>query len=454
MGFVSLYTAYSGLNAAQAGMDTASHNVANAANPGYSRQQVTLATRMPFSRPFGVIGTGVDVTDISRIRSVLLDQQYRSSADNAGRLSTLTNLLSTLEGVTGEPDHGITTALTDLWGAFEDLALDPPDPASRLNVLDSLDALATRIQATAEGWDATTASASTSLASKVDEVNAVLARVASLNSQIMDNGLKGGPNDLLDARDELLDRLSNMAGVSVHMTDGSGARVSIGGIALVEGATMHALTYDLGTYEVTTDTGTPVTPGGEIAGFRAFLTDEVPALRGALDGFTSDLAAALNTQHAAGFTPAGAAGGPLLSFSAGAEALTISVAVTSIDDLAASGTAGPPVPLFDATNVNALAGLRDALVASGASITLDAAARGLVTNLASSTQAAATGADSNTALMSSARQAKLSVSGVNLDEEMVNLMHYQRTYEASARVMTAVDQMLDTLINGTGIAGR
>jgi flagellar hook-associated protein 1 FlgK len=106
--FNSLYTAFNGLQAAQAGMDTASHNVANAGTEGYTRQRVGLASRLPHTQPFGQIGSGVDITDVGRVRSDVLDTRVRSSLGGQGQFETLVNLLSGLEAATGEPEHGIT----------------------------------------------------------------------------------------------------------------------------------------------------------------------------------------------------------------------------------------------------------------------------------------------------------------------------------------------------------
>ena len=116
--FVSLYTAFSGLTAAQAGINTASHNVANASTVGYTRQQVDLSSRLPYHQRFGTVGQGVDVAGIRRARVAGLDAQVRSSASAQGRLDVLADLLAGTEAVMGEPDAGITASLSNLWKSF------------------------------------------------------------------------------------------------------------------------------------------------------------------------------------------------------------------------------------------------------------------------------------------------------------------------------------------------
>jgi flagellar hook-associated protein 1 FlgK len=130
------------------------------------------------------------------------------------------------------------------------------------------------------------------------------------------------------------------------------------------------------------------------------------------------------------------------------------VAIGDPADLAAATNAGPPVPAFDGTNADALSGLRHSLAAGGGTMTLGEDIRALVTELGAATAAGRAAAATNARQAQSAEASRTQVHGVSVDEEMVNLLTYQRAYEAAARVMTAVDEALDTLINRTGLVGR
>ena len=213
------------------------------------------------------------------------------------------------------------------------------------------------------------------------------------------------------------------------------------------------LSYDPATYQITHSSGVAVAVGGELAGFQSYLTNELPSFQATLDTFVRDLADALNSQHAAGYTPAGGSGGDLLSYIPGREAASLTVAVSDHSQIAAAGS-GPPVAEYDAINVEALAALRTTLAADGGTITLDESMRSLVAYVGELTSAAASGARSQAAMTAAAENGRLQAHGVSIDEEMVNLITYQRAYEAAARVMTAVDESLDTLINRTGLVGR
>ena len=452
--FISLYTAFSGLTAAQAGINTASHNVANASTIGYTRQHVDLASRMPYHARYGTIGQGVDIQQITRARVAGLDMQVRNSVATQGRLDVLANLLSGTEALMAEPDEGITASMSGLWAAFDELALDPPNHAARRNVISALSELTTNIRNVSGKWDTEAKSASTNLAHYVDETNAMLREVAELNRQILStSNLNNTPNDLLDQRDVLLDELANIAGVRVTTMDNGAARVSLDGLSLVSDTMVSPLSYDPATYQITHSSGATIAVGGELAGFQSYLTNELPSFQAALDTFVRDLADALNSQHAAGYTPAGGAGGDLLTYIPGREAESLTVAVSDHSQIAAAGS-GPPVAEYDAINVEALAALRTTLAADGGTITLDESIRSLVAYVGELTAAAESGARSQAAMTAAAENGRLQSHGVSIDEEMVNLITYQRAYEAAARVMTAVDESLDTLINRTGLVGR
>ncbi len=452
--FISLYTAFSGLTAAQAGINTASHNVANASTIGYTRQRVDLVSRTPYHQRFGTIGQGVDVAGISRARVASLDAQVRSSASTQGRLDVLANLLAGTEAVMGEPDAGITASMSGLWNSFDELMLDPPNASARQHVISSLGELATTIGGVAEKWDIEAKSASNSLSVYVDRTNAMLREVADLNRQILDaSGLPGEPNDLLDRRDVLMDELANIAGVTVSTMDNGAARVSIDGLSLVSDVMVSPLSYDPATYEISHSSGAIVDVGGELAGFQSYLQTELPGFQNALNTFARELADALNAQHANGFAPDGSPGGDLLTYTVGKEAISLTVAVSHHSDIAAAGS-GAPVAEYDGVNAEALSALRQALAADGGTLTLDDAMRNVISFVGEMTAASVSGSRSQAALTSAAENARMQAHGVSIDEEMVNLITYQRAYEAAARVMTAIDQSLDTLINRTGVVGR
>lgn len=450
--FVSLQTALSGLRAAQLQMNAIGQNMANVNTPGYTRQLVNLTEALPYQTPSGWIGTGVDVSGINRARDAFLDARVRSTSDTQAGLQARADLLQSTESVMGEPAQGISGPLAAVWSAFENAASSPADTGARTAALSALDNLATRVRQVAAGWSQIRGDVQQSLSAAVTDLNSKLGQLATLNGAIA-SSTSGSPNDLLDQRDVLLDTLATEAGATSVLSPDGTARVVIGGLSVVNGTSATPLTLQAGG-TLADPFGTTAVAGGTIGGYQTFLSSDLPAYQAQLDGFATDLATALNAQHANGFTPAGQPGGPLLSYNPAAAAATLSTVITDPSQLALSSAAGPPFPTYNGVNAQALADLRTAPVASGGTLSLGGALQSLVTGLAASTSNIVGTARSQSSLLQSIQSAREGSQGVSIDEEMANMMEAQRAYQAAARVMTVVDENLDTLVNHTGIVGR
>src|SRR3712207_4436127 len=161
--FFSLNTALTGLRAAQVGLETSTHNISNANTKGYTRQRVEQASRTPYQSAIGLVGTGVDVSGITRSRDAFLDARARASTAQFGFYDGLASLLQRSEAISGEPENGVTTQANEVWAAFEDLALDPSDAASRRQVIAALDALTSRVRSISGQWDVLGADTTTRL---------------------------------------------------------------------------------------------------------------------------------------------------------------------------------------------------------------------------------------------------------------------------------------------------
>jgi flagellar hook-associated protein 1 FlgK len=452
---VSLYTALSGLQAARVRMEVASNNVANLSTPGYTRQQADLKPRDHYQAPYGFVGSGVQLNGIVRLRDSFLDSTLRSGTGLSGRSSIRAELLDRAETMLAEPDEGITGPLADLWSSFENLAANPTNAGSKGQVLSSINDVASRVRDVANGWARLATDAKSRMTDQVAVANDMLAQVANLNAAITaaSTGASSTPNDLLDRRDALVDSLARSLGATgITLPDGT-VKVTVEGVSVADG--INATTLTLGSDgTVRTSSGIALNLGGEIGGFHDFLNTDLAGLQAGLDQFAEDLAAALNTQHQAGWVSATEAGGPLLAYTPGSAASSLHSVLTDPAKLAVSSSQGPPFPAFDVGNLQALANLRTATVASGATATLGAAAGAVAVTLGAAASSAKRTAESQLSIASAAESARQAGHGVSLDEEMTELMSAQHAYEAAARVMTTVDSALDTLINRTGLVGR
>jgi flagellar hook-associated protein 1 FlgK len=432
--FLGLQTALRGILAQQRALDVTAHNIANAQTAGYSRQEASLTAFRPLELQGGAVaggagaflGQGVEVEAFRRMRDGFADLQFRAQSMVAGERETLAQGLAGVEETLGEPgEAGLNALLQRFWDGWHDLANQPADIAARqalvshaaslTNGLNDLD----RRLATLQGYAAQEEAHLTGADSPV----APMAReLATLTTRIRQEQAAGSaPNDLLDRRDLLLDTLSALGQVSVTDMNADGvADVGFGGAAqpLVDGATGA----------VTWPQALP-SPGGKIGGLRALQTT-IGAYRSDLDALTARLVADVNAAH----TP------PDFFAPGGTTAATVSVAVTAATVRA--GTSGAP---GENDIARAIGGMRNGAI--------DAAWATLVRRVGGETADARQAQETAGALLGSIEDRRASVAGVSMDEEMTNMVRFQRGYQASARAMSTLDEMLDTLINRTGRVG-
>ncbi len=456
--FVGLNTALSGLRASQIGLDTSSHNVANANTTGYTRQRVNLQASIPHGSAVGPLGSGVTVTDIARVRDQFLDTRVRTNLSQSGFHDVRSGLLARTEGMLNEPTAGIANTLEDLWGSLEDLALDPSAGAPRRQVLGALEALSSTVRSVASGWDDLERDTGIQLDSRMAEANKILEELAGLNRTIPQQTFGSAkPNDLLDERDRALDRLAELVGAHATVREDGTSTVMIGGEQVLDGWTATPLRLQGGQVAIGDATApTVLTTRGEIGAMVDFIVTEMPQRREQLETFVEDFAAALNAQHRSGYDANGNPGVDLLVFD-GAVGAARSLRVNP--DVAADprtlAAAGAPGATHDPTNAIALSGLRKKPVMGGdPPQTVNQAYQAIVTDIATGVAAARRSASAQGSLTSSAVVARYGAHGVSLDEEMADVVKYQRSLEAMSRVMSAIDQALDVLINRTGIVGR
>ncbi|WP_372788456.1 flagellar hook-associated protein FlgK [Paraconexibacter sp.] len=431
-GFSGLNVALRGLMAQQRGLDVTGHNIANAERPGYTRQELVTSAASPLLLKAGAVnggygallGQGVEVDEYRRIRDVFLDLQARAQMMSAGQHETTAEAMGRAEDVIAEPgDSGLGAQLAKFWDAWSTLSSNPASTAARSAVIGQaqtlvagirqLDANLAQIQtlATQEYTDLTSASGPVRRAA--DE----LGRLDAAITQQLSAGRS--PNDLLDRRDELLDQLSEYGQVSVTDLGGGSISVQFGDAAapLTNGATVtwpQALTA----------------PGGKLGALLgvASPTGPIGARRADLDTVASQLASTVNAAH----------GAP--PFFSGTTAAGLTVAVTSATLVVGTGGA---------------AGANDVALAVAAlrGGTADSTYANLVRALGDDTATARASANTSVTLRAAALERRTEVSGVSMDEEMANMIRFQRAYQASARVMSTMDEALDTLINRTGRVG-
>jgi flagellar hook-associated protein 1 FlgK len=458
--FSGLSTALSSLYAQRRGMDVTGQNVANANTDGYTRQRVDLQSVGPAATPAiyatpNTTGDGVQVGGVARLQDVFLENRGRVEHAQGAYLNEQKQVYASVEQALSEPgDNGLQSQLSAFWSAWHDLANTPGDAAARTQLIERGGTVANSLHSTsgtlAELWSATREQLDVAAA----DVNGTAAQVAKLNQAIVRAGQADLPtNELADQRDQLVMHLAELTGATVVPHSDGAVDVLLTGAPLVTGGTARTVEA-VGARRLAdqaggpaalrwTDTTTPVTVvSGQVASTLETLSTTLPRYTAALDTVAATLASTVNAQHAAGFERSGTPGG---AFFTGTTAATITVALTDPDQVAAAGTPGGTL---DGGNADLLAGL--AVAAGGP----DPVYRQLVVDVGVATQTVNRRADIQSTVTTAVDAARQGESGVNLDEEMTNMLTYQRAYEAASRVINAIDESLDTLINHTGLVGR
>jgi flagellar hook-associated protein 1 FlgK len=445
--FMGLETSLRGLLAQQQALNTTSHNIANASTTGYSRQVAVFQASPAYSMPGvttapagqGQIGTGVDVVGYQRIRDAFLDVQYRAQSMLQGQAQAQQDGLQQVQLAFNEPtDSGISSLLSDYWGAWQNLSNNPEDMGTRQALAQSAASLADGFQSLSSQLTTLGSQTAQNVTDTINQANNLGVQIAQLNVTIQKITATGAsPNDLLDQRDALIDQLSALGNVAVTNGVNGSVDVSFGGAALVTSGTSATLAEsDL--------TGLTA---GKVQGLITLRDTTIPGYQAQLNTIASTLITKTNAQSAAGFDLNGNAGG---AFFTGTDASNIAVnpAVVSNPALIAASASGA---VGDAGNALKIANMQTTPTIGAA--TIDAAYTQLVTQVGADVQQSTNQVDTTTALTNALQNQRQSVSGVSLDEEMTNLITFQRGYQASARALSAMDDMLDQLINRTGRVG-
>jgi flagellar hook-associated protein 1 len=451
--YSGLNTALSGLEAAQAAIDTTGQNIANANTPGYSRQRVDMTERNPLtiqtlSSVTGAgsqLGLGVDITTISRVRDQFLDSSYRNQNSNTSGNNTASTLLGQVQASLNEPSaSGLSTALNKFWTAFNGLQNAPTNQGAMSAVLGAGQTVAENLNTLSGELSTVESQVTGQYTTLTDPTTGPVAtdakQIAALNVQIAQAKTSGlDANTLLDQRDQLIDDLSQYSNVYVSQQPGGMVNVSFGNAATAAaGGTADATPLVNGGSVDLADNLTDANLAGSAGTLGSLLglydattgTGKLATYATALDNMTNQLVTTVNSAIA-GADAAGATA-PAFFDPTGTTAGTIAVN-------SSLSSSNPPYTAAEAGAVSKLSG--------GAA---DQAYNAFVTQIGSDVQAAQSAQQTSQSLLSAISNQRQAISGVSLDEEMTNLIQYQQAYQASARVMNAIDETLNTLINQVG----
>lgn len=515
--FMGLETARRGMFTQQSALYTTGHNISNANTPGYSRQRINFAQTTPYpsvgmNRPQlpGQMGTGVEAGSVQRIRESFLDVQFRTENTKMGYYGSLSESLTKMEEIMNEPsESGLHSTLEKFWNALQDLSSHTENTGARDVVAASGQMVADTLNYYYNSLTRVQDDIGSQAEVKVEEINAIVEQIDHLNKQIAAVEPHGYlPNDLYDERDMLVDSLSSLVNVKVSKVvpnDYGNAKKIADGLYNIEIVQQDGKSFNppISLVSVTKESGiagiskleleknpdSGLVSGlkigentipdfsnlsGGLAGLIKSFGYEAeggskgiyPDMLDKLNRMAEAFAKEFNEIHKNGYSLGANApsGLDFFQFTPGNAAQSIKVNQAILDDstkIAAGKTSGAS---GDNANAQELADLRKKSFSDYSSLSdeekaklsgsVDSYYSGIIGRMGVDSQSAKKDLKNSSILADSVEQNRQSVSAVSLDEEMTNMIKFQHAYNAAARNITVVDEMLDKIINGMGVVGR
>ncbi|MFC1585867.1 flagellar hook-associated protein FlgK [Fibrobacterota bacterium] len=557
--FGSLGIGTRGLAASQLALNVAGQNISNANTEGYSRKRLEMSASTQLDPRYGEMGFGVEIEKVSRYTDIFLETQIRNQMTDSGYYSMLEQALERVENILTEPtDMGLNESIDKFWNAWQDMANNPDNMASREVVKSTAIVLTDKFHTLSSQLEDLRLSKDEDIEGRINEINGITQEIFNLNNEVAVGELRGGEaNDSRDKRDMLVRELSKIIDVDVVEDELGAITITTAGNVLVGPATVIPL--ELQRTTSVDESGMPVSEvvirfsntkkdymprGGELKGLFNVRDQVIPRYEGVLDEMATSFVNSVNSLHFTGYNLKQNTGVNFFD-AEGTTAKTIQVGAAILSDVqniaAASGgvtqgvqidgiseplsvvppqlspqldlksmdseyrnivqgsmqvtrngavlqegagldyvvdyqfgtiaflnyakysagdslditfrynDAGYPGP-GDGSNALRIAQIRDQLIMDDDGIgnptkTIGEFYAGAIGALGVERSQSRTTMETRDFLVDQFEARKLEISGVSLDEELANMIRFEHTYQASARYITVINEILDTLIN-------
>lgn len=469
--FSTFNTANKGLLAQQAALHTTGHNISNSKTAGFSRQRVEMKADLAFNYiGVGQLGTGVKIDGVVRLVDDYVSKQIRQENSVFGKYNTKSDVLTQVEIVFNEPsDTGINFNLGEMFDAWQELSKNPESLTQKMIVVEKSKTLADSLNHMSKQLNTLKDNTVEEIDKNVMDFNATVDKLDSLNKQIFNVAIKGQvPNDLLDQRDMLLLDLSGMTDISTNFDKFGRAEVSIDKQVVLDATTKNNIKIDIAEVDgeivpnislVDGDKNVVATVkvgSGQITGNIDGLDETNQRLK-ELDKFAENIANVLNEAHKQEMEP-GKEIADIDIFTKGespdakitAGNIQVNIAVSKDNNLITAGkSSSVDSPEGDGSRALKIAGLRMEKIIDGT--TIEGAYSSIVTKVGISKQYADNMVKNQEVLLDHLMLRRESTSGVSINEEVTNVVKFQKAFEANAKVISVLAEMLDTLINRMGV---
>jgi len=458
-----------GLRIYQVANEVTAENIANVNTPGYSRQKVVLENAPPTTANVFPLGTGVQITSVERVYDGLLQQQLVSSSTTLGYDSTKSQVLQQIEPSFNETaQDGLGAAVSNFFSSWQDLTLNPGGYSERQAVISRSQTLTDNFHSISQTLNNTIANQDAALVPLTSSINATLKNIAQLNGQIKTTELvSGNANEIRDQRDQLVRDLSQQIGIKftenadgttdIYVQNGAAKNFLVQGVKsgnLTTGGTSPATTVNINdvagaTVAVDPNAATPLytaPDGGQLWATLQLRDKIIPNYLTQVDTLAKSITDAVNAVHSTGFSPTGwtrqnffapaaAVAGSAANFGLAAGLTSSTIAASSSATLAG-----------DNAKALAIAQLSSATTTGVPATTFNSFYSSFVSNLGLDVQSSKTSVTQDEAFSKQLSTLRDSNSGVSLDEELTNLVKYQRSYQASAKLISTVSDMMDVTL--------
>lgn len=446
----TLSVASGALAAEQGALTETANNVANVNTPGYSRKDPQFAENPPVVLGPLIFGTGVSLENTAGIRDPILQLRIQQETGTQGELSAFVNAMQQVQAQFNNQGSDIGTQLSALFSSISQLSTNPASIPLRQGVLTAATNLASTISTTANNLAAQQSNLDLSVSQAVSQVNTLTQQIAKVNGQIASlQNLHQDGSTFIDQRDVLINQLSSLVDVSEIQTESGISLTTSNGTALVAGTQAFTLATqpDASGHQHIFAQGNDVTAqlnSGELGGLLQVRDQKIPALLSSLDALAAGIAHGFNPANAAGFDLNGNIGGnifvtPLASGQGAAAGMAVAITDPTLIAASSDGSAGSN------GNLANFSALQTQNIINGETPTNFYA--NLIFSVGNDVNTGTAEQQGSQAVLQQLQDQRGSISGVSLDEEAANMVQFQRAYDAAARVVTTVNQMLETVIN-------
>jgi len=451
----------------QKGIYVTGNNIANVNTPGYTRQRLNMTNDFPVNSSIGPVGTGVRAVDVERIYQRFLGVQINNETQSLGRWEANKDMLERVEMILDESEgYGLSQVMSEFFNAWQDLANNPSGAVERSVLVAKSETLAATFSKNYQDLQTVQQDIDTMISGTVEEINLLSEKIGSLNQKIIQMESAGDTaNDYRDQRDVLLNELSELIDIDSFENATGGVTVSVGsGQPLVEGTNVYRLSTQVNGFGnqnlVWVDAAnnavdiTAAVSGGRIKGWLNARDLDIRNYLQQLDTLAQGLMDEVNTLHASGYGLDGSTGNDFftVALAGGSPAANMQVndAIVLDDQLVAAAESFYTVPgdkPGDNGNAIAIANLANAMTMKSNTATFGASYESFIGEVGNAVQQADSYYSHQDQMVSQLQNYRESVSGVSIDEEMVNLVKFQNAYQAAAKLITTADEMMQAVLN-------